>query len=93
MTKSHLSFSAPDHARKAQEPAEALQLMLQEVQGLTASASFGITEQHESFRSLMQAYEKAEQRDIALAEDMVADCHVRSLVNGVASNRKIGKVC
>lgn len=67
--------------------------MLQEVQGLTASAAYGVVETYPSFRGLMRAYEQAEHRaDPSVAENMLADCDIRSLKNGTASNRKVGKV-
>jgi hypothetical protein len=64
--------------------------MLQEVQGLTASAASGITEEHGSFREFMAAYEGAERR--GEGEDLVAECQIRSLKNGVPTNRRVGPV-
>lgn len=92
LSKSHLPFSAPDHPRKATEPAEALELMLQEVQGLTWSAAGSIADRFPSFRGLMEAYEDAEAEGGSGAEEMVVGCEVRSLKNGAPSERRIGKV-
>lgn len=51
--------------------------MLQEVQGVTPSAAAGIRTEFESFRVLMDAYEKAERRGRERAELMLQDCEVR----------------
>jgi hypothetical protein len=55
--------------------------MLQEVQGVTPSAAAGIRTEFESFKVLMDAYEKAEKRGRERAELMLQDCEVgRSLL-------------
>jgi len=90
LSKSHLPFSAPD-VRKVAEPREALELMLQEVQGLTSSAASGISEEHPSFRAMMRAYEAAERRG-GDPEGMLADCEIRTRQNGASCSRKVGKV-
>lgn len=51
--------------------------MLQEVQGVTPSAAAGIRTEFESFKVLMDAYEKAERRGRERAELMLQDCEVR----------------
>ncbi|KAL1407069.1 hypothetical protein Q8F55_006482 [Vanrija albida] len=91
LSKSHLPFSAPDHPRKATEPVETLELMLQEVQGLTWSAAGSIAIRFPSFRHLMEAYEEAESGGAEAGGDMVVGCEVRSLKNGAPSERRVGK--
>jgi crossover junction endonuclease EME1 len=50
--------------------------MLQEVQGVTPSAAGGIRTEFESFRVLMDAYEKAERKGRERAELLLQDCEV-----------------
>jgi hypothetical protein len=64
--------------------------MLQEVQGVTASAASGINDEYASFRDLMEAYASAERR--GTAEDLLANCQIRTSKNGTASDRKLGRV-
>ena len=51
--------------------------MLQEVQGITQSAAVGIAAEFPNFKSLMEAYERAERRGgIEKAEGLLKDCEV-----------------
>lgn len=51
--------------------------MLQEVQGITPSASMGIASEYPTFKELMEAFEKAERRGgVERAEGMLQDCEV-----------------
>lgn len=93
LSKSHLTFAPNEPRRKATSPTDALELMLQEVQGLTSSAAAGIAAEHPSFADLMRAYQKAERRGgEARAEAMLRDCQIKNLKNGTASSRKLNKV-
>lgn len=92
LEKSHLSFAAAEGQRKAQDPAEALEYMLQEIPGVTAAAAGGITEQYRNFRDLMLAYEDAERGGVSEAESLVEGAAINRLVTGAASSRRIGKV-
>lgn len=65
-----------------------MELMLQEVNGLTASAAMGIVSQYPSFRKLMEAYEGAS--DLRTAEDLLKDCEIRNSKNGAAASRRVG---
>ncbi|KAL7418768.1 hypothetical protein Q5752_006451 [Cryptotrichosporon argae] len=93
LRKSHLPFSAPDHTKKSSRPLDALEAMLQEVQGITASAAAGIAGGYGSFAALMRAYEREEARAAGRerAEAMLVDCEVRARVDGASSGRKLGK--
>lgn len=64
-----------------------LELMLQEVTGLTASAAVGITARYPSFRALMETYDRV---DVPTGEKMLMDCEVRNSKNGAASSRRVG---
>ena len=77
LDKSHLPFAPPEHPRKATTSTDALELMLQEVIGITPSAASGIAAVHPTFADLMEAFEYAEGRGgVARAEAMLADCDV-----------------
>jgi crossover junction endonuclease EME1 len=77
LSKSHLSFAEGEPKRKASSMTDALELMLQEVQGITSSAAAGITAIYPTFAELMLAFERAERRGgIEKAENMLADCEV-----------------
>lgn len=74
LSKSHLNFAPPDRIRKASTSRDALEMFLQEVQGITESASRGIAKEWSSFKELMEAYERAESRNTDRAEGLVQDC-------------------
>jgi crossover junction endonuclease EME1 len=80
LSKSHLSFCATDGIKKGLTPGDVFELMLQEVQGVTPSAAAGIRTEFESFKVLMDAYEKAERRGRERAELMLQDCEVRLFI-------------
>lgn len=93
VSKSHLNFAPAEGTRKALQPTAVLELMLQEVQGITASAAAGITEKYPTFRRLMEAFEMEEQRGgMERAEMMLQYCEVRNLKSGHASGRNLNKV-
>jgi crossover junction endonuclease EME1 len=93
LSKSHLTFAPADGKRKAASTSDALELMLQEIQGITPSAASGIASEYTTFADLMRAFEKSEQRGgAARAEAMLEECQVKSLRNGTASGRKLNKV-
>lgn len=93
IAKSHLNFAPAEGSRKALQPTAVLELMLQEVQGITPSAAAGITEKYPTFRRLMEAFEMEEQRGgIERAEMMLQYCEVRNLKSGHASGRNLNKV-
>ncbi|BEI87675.1 uncharacterized protein CcaverHIS019_0103930 [Cutaneotrichosporon cavernicola] len=85
LTKSHLAFSAPVGQRKGAEPSSVLELMLQEVPGLTAAAALGVSKGFPSLRKLMEAYEEDDD-----GESLLAGCSVGSLATGVATSRTLG---
>lgn len=89
LTKSHLAFSAPDQLAKGEQPFEALELMLQEVPGITQSAAVGVTACYPSLRELMEAYEEVEEE---AGPTMLEGCPVRTSANGVATARQLGPV-
>ncbi|OWZ34011.1 crossover junction endonuclease EME1 [Cryptococcus neoformans AD2-60a] len=92
VSKSHLNFAPAEGTRKALQPTAVLELMLQEVQGITASAAAGITEKYPTFRRLMEAFEMEEQRGgMERAEMMLQYCEVRNLKSGHASGRNLNK--
>ncbi|EAL18234.1 hypothetical protein CNBK2520 [Cryptococcus deneoformans B-3501A] len=92
IAKSHLNFAPAEGSRKALQPTAVLELMLQEVQGITPSAAAGITEKYPTFRRLMEAFEMEEQRGgIERAEMMLQYCEVRNLKSGHASGRNLNK--
>ncbi|ORX34758.1 hypothetical protein BD324DRAFT_643279 [Kockovaella imperatae] len=92
LSKSHLSFAPPEHLRKATNSTDALELMLQEVLGITPSAASGIAAKYPTFAELMTAFERAEARGgLAKAEALLADCEIKNLRNGTASGRKLNK--
>jgi hypothetical protein len=90
LAKSHLNFAPQDGIKKGATPGDAFELMLQEVQGITPSAAAGIAAEHSSFNELMEAFEAAERRGDA--EEMLQDCEIRNLRNGVANGRRLNKV-
>lgn len=93
VSKSHLNFAPAEGTKKALQPTAVLELMLQEVQGITASAAAGITEKYPTFRRLMEAFEMEEQRGgMERAEMMLQYCEVRNLKSGHASGRNLNKV-
>ncbi|BEJ10942.1 hypothetical protein CspHIS471_0103640 [Cutaneotrichosporon sp. HIS471] len=85
LTKSHLAFSAPVGQRKGAEPSSVLELMLQEVPGLTAAAALGVSKDYPSLRKLMEAYEEDDD-----GASLLAGCSVGSLATGVATSRTLG---
>lgn len=87
LTKSHLAFSAPVGQSKATEPNAVLELMLQEVPGLTSAAALGVSRNYPSLRTLMEAYAGDDD-----GESMLAGCAVGSLATGVATSRQLGMV-
>ncbi|RSH81501.1 hypothetical protein EHS25_006858 [Saitozyma podzolica] len=89
LAKSHLNFAPQDGIKKGATPGDAFELMLQEVQGITPSAAAGIAADHASFSELMEAFEVAERRGDA--EEMLQDCEIRNLRNGVANGRRLNK--
>ncbi|WWC85903.1 uncharacterized protein L201_000773 [Kwoniella dendrophila CBS 6074] len=92
ISKSHLNFCPTDGIKKASNPTETFELMLQEVQGITPSASMGISSEYSTFRELMESFEKAERRGgIEKAEIMLQDCEIKTLRNGTANGRKLNK--
>ncbi|WVQ76229.1 hypothetical protein IAR50_005894 [Cryptococcus sp. DSM 104548] len=93
ISKSHLAFAPQDGQKKALESTAVLELMLQEVQGVTASAAAGIAAEYPSFRDLMEAFEEAEEgpRGKAGAEALLVNCEVANLVTGHASGGKLNK--
>ncbi|ORY34205.1 hypothetical protein BCR39DRAFT_516748 [Naematelia encephala] len=92
LAKSHLNFAPPDKPRKAASPTDALEMMLQEVQGITPSAASGIAAQYPNFAELMRAFERAERKGGAeRGEGLLADCEIKNLKNGTASGRKLNK--
>ncbi|TYJ54898.1 hypothetical protein B9479_004406 [Cryptococcus floricola] len=93
ISKSHLAFSPQDGQKKALESTAVLELMLQEVQGVTSSAAAGIAAEYPTFRDLMGAFEEAEEgpRGKSGAEAMLANCKVATLVSGKASNKTVNK--
>ncbi|OWZ53527.1 crossover junction endonuclease EME1 [Cryptococcus neoformans c45] len=92
VSKSHLNFAPAEGTKKALQPTAVLELMLQEVQGITASAAAGITEKYPTFRRLMEAFEMEEQRGgMERAEMMLQYCEVRNLKSGHASGRNLNK--
>lgn len=93
ISKSHLNFAPTEGSKKALQPTAVLELMLQEVQGITPSAAAGITEKYPTFRRLMEAFEMEEQRGgVERAEMMLQFCEVRNLKSGHASGRNLNKV-
>lgn len=93
ISKSHLNFAPAEGSKKALQPTAVLELMLQEVQGITPSAAAGITEKYPTFRRLMEAFEMEEQRGgVERAEMMLQFCEVRNLKSGHASGRNLNKV-
>ncbi|ODN76140.1 hypothetical protein, variant [Cryptococcus amylolentus CBS 6039] len=93
ISKSHLAFAPQDGQKKALESTAVLELMLQEVQGVTTSAAAGIAAEYPTFRDLMEAFEEAEEgpRGKSGAEAMLANCKVATLVSGKASNKTVNK--
>ncbi|WWC66778.1 uncharacterized protein I206_100683 [Kwoniella pini CBS 10737] len=92
ISKSHLNFCPTDGIRKSTNPTETFELMLQEVTGITPSASMGIASEYPTFRDLMESFEKAERRGgVERAEGMLADCEIKTLRNGTANGRKLNK--
>ncbi|EIW68055.1 hypothetical protein TREMEDRAFT_15378, partial [Tremella mesenterica DSM 1558] len=89
ISKSHLNFCPPDGIRKSSEPVGILELMLQQVQGITPSAAAGIAVEYPTFRHLMRAYDRAERRGMSEAEGLLKDCEVRNLKNGTANGRTL----
>ncbi|CAK9779691.1 hypothetical protein CC85DRAFT_296353 [Cutaneotrichosporon oleaginosum] len=85
LTKSHLAFAPPEGQKKGTEPGEVLELMLQEVPGLTTSAALGVSRNYPSLRSLMEAYE-----DDGDGATLLAGSSVGNLANGVATRRTLG---
>ncbi|GMK56721.1 hypothetical protein CspeluHIS016_0305610 [Cutaneotrichosporon spelunceum] len=85
LTKSHLAFSAPEGQRKGTEPGGVLELMLQEVPGLTTAAALSVSKYYPSLRNLMEAYEGDDD-----GEGLLASCSVKSLATGVATSRTLG---
>jgi crossover junction endonuclease EME1 len=78
-SKSHLSFAPTDHPKKAVSITNALELMLQEVQGVTQSAAAGIAAQYPTFADLMEAFERAERSGgVAEGQSLLEDCEVGS---------------
>lgn len=93
ISKSHLNFAPAEGSKKALQPTAVLELMLQEVHGITPSAAAGITEKYPTFRRLMEAFEMEEQRGgVERAEVMLQFCEVRNLKSGHASGRNLNKV-
>lgn len=93
ISKSHLNFAPAEGSKKALQTTAVLELMLQEVQGITPSAAAGITEKYPTFRRLMEAFEMEEQRGgVERAEMMLQFCEVRNLKSGHASGRNLNKV-
>ncbi|XAO26607.1 hypothetical protein I312_105445 [Cryptococcus bacillisporus CA1280] len=92
ISKSHLNFAPAEGSKKALQPTAVLELMLQEVHGITPSAAAGITEKYPTFRRLMEAFEMEEQRGgVERAEVMLQFCEVRNLKSGHASGRNLNK--
>ncbi|WVQ80257.1 hypothetical protein IAT38_002362 [Cryptococcus sp. DSM 104549] len=92
LSKSHLNFCATDGIRKGSTPTSILELMLQEVQGITPSASQGIAAEYPTFRDLMESFEEAERRGGApRGEAMLEDCQVNTTRDGRANGRKLNK--
>ncbi|WVW81889.1 hypothetical protein I302_103888 [Kwoniella bestiolae CBS 10118] len=92
ISKSHLNFCPTDGIKKGSNPTETFELMLQEVQGITPSASMGIASEYPTFRGLMESFEKAERRGgVERAEGMLQDCQIKTLRNGTANGRKLNK--
>ncbi|KAK6905307.1 hypothetical protein I203_106130 [Kwoniella mangroviensis CBS 8507] len=92
ISKSHLAFCPTDGIKKGSKPTETFELMLQEVQGITPSASMGIASEYSTFKELMEAFEKAERRGgVERAEGMLQDCEIKTLRNGTANGRKLNK--
>ncbi|KAE8543199.1 hypothetical protein D1P53_000687 [Cryptococcus gattii VGV] len=92
ISKSHLNFAPAEGSKKALQPTAVLELMLQEVQGITPSAAAGITEKYPTFRRLMEAFEMEEQRGgVERAGMMLQFCEVRNLKSGHASGRNLNK--
>ncbi|RXK37718.1 hypothetical protein M231_04967 [Tremella mesenterica] len=89
ISKSHLNFCPPDGIRKSSEPVGILELMLQQVQGITPSAAAGIAVEYPTFRHLMRAYDRAERKGMSEAEGLLKDCEVRNLKNGTANGRTL----
>jgi crossover junction endonuclease EME1 len=87
LTKSHLAFAAPEGQRKGAEPGPVLELMLQEVPGLTAAAALGVSRCYGSLRGLMEGYEGDDD-----GASLLAGCAVGNLATGVATNRTLGPV-
>lgn len=87
LAKSHLPPTEP--RRKASSTTDALEAMLQEVQGITPSAAAGIAAEYPNFSTLMRAFERAERRGDA--ETLLAECEIKNLKNGTASGRKLNK--
>lgn len=84
LQKAHLAPT--DGIRKGSTPTGTLELMLQEIPGITPSAAKGIAADYPTFRDLQRAFERAE--DPAA---LLADCRVSNLKNGTANGRKLGK--
>ncbi|KAK4688871.1 hypothetical protein P7C73_g1220, partial [Tremellales sp. Uapishka_1] len=91
ITKSHLAFCPQDGIKKGSGPIDAFELMLQEVHGITPSAAAGIVREYPSFKHLMEAFERAERKGLERAEEMLKDCEIRNLKNGVANGRLLNK--
>lgn len=62
--------------------------MLQEVNGLTASAASGISARYPSFRKLMEAYDR--EANLKAAEGLLMGCEIRNSKNGAAASRRVG---
>lgn len=79
LQKAHLNFCPTDGIKKGSGPHATFELMLQEVQGITPSAAAGIAAEYDTFRDLMEAYERAERRG-SRPEEMLQDCEVSCLL-------------
>ncbi|WVO18391.1 hypothetical protein L204_106107 [Cryptococcus depauperatus] len=92
LSKSHLSFAPADGQKKALQPTAVLELMLQEIQGITPSAAAGIAEVYPTFKKLMEAYEREEQKSGSKGAVMMLECcEVKNTKDGRNSGRKLNK--
>lgn len=75
--KSLAAFGSRDNARKGTSRQDTLELMLQEITGVTASGAVGISTQWEgSFRKLMEGFERAEKEGQGREKTMLENCTV-----------------
>ncbi|KAH8078270.1 hypothetical protein HD553DRAFT_146203 [Filobasidium floriforme] len=92
ISKSHTLPLGRENNLKASSKQHALELMLQEIPGVTPSGSVGIAEEWKSFRRLMEGFEKkAREEGVGSARILLEGCKVRHLKTGVQNERNVGR--